>query len=271
LAAWNLPEYLAESRSIHEETGTMPAAKQDNIRRKLEALRARLRPEVSSMTQQTLAPAGGQAANELSNVPFHLGDGGTEEYLHDLNATLLENEEYMANEVQAALKRLDDGTYGKCEMCGRDISAARLEAIPYTRYCIKCAEKAPRAPEANINTGRPRTPDDTLAPEGEMGESDFNPDETPFSDEIADRDRQSRRTSGGVHAVGEMGGGGPSGGLAGTNEGRGDPVVGELEEAMGSGNFDVADARDDDPDEPRSGHAGGAVGGTPAGKRARGT
>ncbi len=249
----------------------MPAAKQDNIRRKLEALRARLRPEVSAITEQTLAPAGGQAANELSNVPFHLGDGGTEEYLHDLNATLLENEEYLANEVQAAIKRLDDGTYGKCEMCGRDISAARLDAIPYARYCIKCADKAPRAPEANINNGRPRTPDDTLAPEGEMGESDFNPDETPFSDEIADRNRQTRRTGGGVHAVGEMGGGGPSGGLAGTNEGRGDPVVGELEEAMGSGNFDVADARDDDPDEPRAGRAGGAVGGTPAGKRARGT
>jgi RNA polymerase-binding transcription factor DksA len=249
----------------------MSAAKQENIRRKLEALRARLRPEVSAITEQTLAPSGGQAANELSNVPFHLGDGGTEEYLHDLNATLLENEEYMANEVQAAIKRLDDGTFGKCEMCGRDISAARLDAIPYARYCIKCADKAPRAPEANINNGRPRTPEDTLAPEGEMGESDFNPDETPFSDEIADRNRQSRRTSGGVHAVGEMGGGGPSGGLAGTNEGRGDPVVGELEEAMGSGNFDVADARDDDPDEPRAGHAGGAVGGTPAGKRARGT
>jgi RNA polymerase-binding transcription factor DksA len=249
----------------------MFAAKQESIRRQLEALRERLRPEVSSMTEQTLAPAGGQASNELSNAPFHLGDAGTEEYLHDLNAALLENQEYLTNEVQAALKRLDDGTFGKCENCGRDIAAARLEAIPYTRYCIKCADQAARVPDVNINTGRPRSPDDTLAPEGEMGEGDFNPDETPFSEEITDRDRQRRRTPGGVHAVGEMGGGGPSGGLAGSNEGRGDPVVGELEEAMGSGNFDVADARDDDPDEPRSGHAGGAVGGTPAGKRARGS
>lgn len=249
----------------------MSAAKQDNIRRQLEALRSRLRPEVSSMTRQALAASSGQAASELSNAPFHMGDAGTDEYLHDLNATLLENEEYLTNEVQAALKRLDDGTFGKCEMCGRDVSASRLEAIPYTRYCIKCADKAPQAPEVNFNSGRPRSPEDTLAPEGEMGEQDFNPDETPFSDEISDRDRQHRRTSGGVHAAGEMGGGGPSGGLAGSNEGRGDPIVGELEEAMGSGNFDVEDARDNDPDEPRSGHSGGAVGGTPAGKRARGS
>jgi RNA polymerase-binding transcription factor DksA len=249
----------------------MSAVKQENIRRKLEALRSRLRPEVSSMTQQTLAPAGGQAAHELSNAPFHLGDGGTEEYLHDLNATLLENEEYLANEVQAALKRLDEGAYGKCEMCGRDIAAARLEAIPYARYCVKCADKAPRAPEVNINTGRPRNPDDTLAPEGEMGERDFDPTEAPFREETVDLEVKRRHPRGDVHAAGEMGGGGPNGGLAGSNEGRGDPVVGELEEAMGSGNFDVTDARDDNPDEPRSGHAGGAVGGTPAGKRARGT
>jgi RNA polymerase-binding transcription factor DksA len=223
------------------------------------------------MTQQAMAPAGGQAGNELSNAPFHLGDTGTEEYLHDLNATLLENEEYLANEVQAALKRLDDGTYGKCELCGRDIAAARLEAIPYTRYCIKCADKASQAPDVNINNGRPRSPEDTLAPEGEMGEHDFDPKETPFEDENVELQARRPRHRGDVHAVGEMGGGGPNGGLAGSNEGRGDPIVGELEEAMGSGNFDVEDARDDDPDEPRAGHAGGAVGGTPAGKRARGT
>jgi len=244
---------------------------EENIRRQLEALRARLRPEVTSMTAQALAPAGGQASNELSNAPFHLGDAGTEEYLHDLNATLLENEEYLANEVQAALKRLDDGTFGKCEMCGREISAARLEAIPYTRYCIKDADKAASAPDVNLNNGRPRTPDDTLAPEGEMGENDFDPKEEPFRDDVADLDAKRRRGRGDVHAAGEMGGGGPNGGLAGSNEGHGDPVVGELEDAMGSGNFDIEDARDDDPDEPRAGHSGGAVGGTPAGKRARGT
>jgi hypothetical protein len=72
-----------------------------------------------------------------------------------------------------------------------------------------------------------------------------------------------------VHAVGTPGGGGSTGGLAGTNEGRGDPEVGDLEEAMGSDYFDLLDARDAEPDEPRSGRAGGAVGGVPAGKRAR--
>jgi RNA polymerase-binding transcription factor DksA len=219
------------------------------------------------MTQQTLSPSGGQGAHELSNAPFHMGDAGTDEYLYDLNAALLENEEFLANEVLAALRRMDEGTYGRCEMCGQDIAVARLEAIAYTRHCIKCAASGTGAPEVNIDKGRPRSPDDTLAPEGEMGERDFSDVDMPFSEFATDLEKPRNEPDG--HAAGEPGGGGPSGGLAGSNEGRGDPVVGELEEAMGSSNFDVISARDDDPDEPKSGRSGGAVGGTPANKRAR--
>ncbi|HEX6964118.1 MAG TPA: TraR/DksA C4-type zinc finger protein [Lacipirellula sp.] len=235
-------------------------------RRRLEALLSRLRPEVTAMTDQTLAPAGGQGGNELSNAPFHLGDTGTEEYLHDLNATLLENEEYLTNEVRAALKRIDDGEYGRCESCGKPIAETRLEALPYTRYCIKCADKAQSGQAVNYNDGRPMTADDTLAPEGEMGELDFQQEDTPFRDRVVDA---PRRRESDVHAVGEPGGGTGLGGLAGTNVGRGDPVLGELEEAMGSGEYDADDARNDAPNEPRSGRGGGAVGGTPANKRAK--
>lgn len=247
----------------------MKNGKQDAHRRRLEALRERMRPEVSAMTDQALAPAGGQGSNELSNAPFHLGDTGTEEYLHDLNATLLENEEYLANEVRAALKRLDDGTFGRCESCGKPISEARLEALPYTRYCIKCADSTRAGRDVDYNTGRPLNVEDTLAPEGEMGEQEFDQfDEvdTPFRESQVDEQRRDR---GDVHAAGEAGGGTAIGGIAGTNIGRGEPMLGEIEEATGSGSFDVSDARDDDPDEPRSGRSGGAVGGTPANKRAK--
>ncbi|MCC6491967.1 MAG: TraR/DksA C4-type zinc finger protein [Pirellulales bacterium] len=237
------------------------------LRSRLEALQARLRPEVGNLTEQTLKASGGQAAQELSNAPFHLGDGGTEEYLHDLNATLLENQEYLTNEVQAALRRMTEGSYGKCEACGRDIAAVRLEAIPYTRFCIKCADSAGSAPDVNLNKGRPHTPQDTLSPEGEMGE-----DRDRFRDgglEEVDVESDRPHIHRDVHAAGTLGGGGATGGLAGSNEGHGEPNISELQDAMGSSNFDVEDARNNDPDEPRAGRSGGAVGGTPANKRAR--
>ena len=220
------------------------------------------------MTDQTLAPSGGQGSNELSNAPFHIGDTGTEEYLHDLNATLLENEEYLANEVREALKRLDDGVYGRCESCGKTIAEARLEALPYTRYCIRCAGSAQSGPDVNYNIGRPQNVEDTIAPEGEMGEREFDEVDTPFGESQVDEERR-RRDDGDAHAVGEAGGGTAIGGIAGTNIGRGEPALGEIEEATGSGDFDISDARDDDPDEPRSGRGGGAVGGTPANKRSK--
>jgi RNA polymerase-binding transcription factor DksA len=250
----------------------MAAKNHAAARRRLEGLRDRLRPDVSAITDQTLAPSGGQANGELSNASYHLGDGGTEEYLHDLNATLLENQSYLITEVTAALGRVDDGSYGQCQSCGKTIAAARLEAIPYARFCVKCAADSNNVPDVNLDRGRPRAPEDTLAPEGEMGENaPFDATEHPFRETNVDleNDRGDFSHRGDVHAVGTPGGGGPNGGLAGTNEGHGDPEVGDLEESMGSDHFDVVDARHSDPDEPRSGRSGGAVGGTPAGKRAR--
>jgi RNA polymerase-binding transcription factor DksA len=248
----------------------MAAAKHPTIRRKLEALLIRMRPEVSAMTKQTLSPSGGHGASELSNVPFHLADGGTDEFLHDLNATLLENEEYLTNEVRAALARLDNGAFGLCEVCGKPIAAARLDAIPYARHCIKCAATASTSPDVNVDRGRPHTPADTLAPEEDRGQRNHQGSiDGSFVDSATDLQEQRETRHGDVHAAGTPGGGGPSGGLGGTNEGRGDPEVGELEDEAGSSEFDMNDARDAEPDEPRSGRAGGAVGGVPANKRAR--
>jgi hypothetical protein len=155
---------------------------------------------------------------------------------------------------------MDEGTYGQCEACGKNIAKARLEAIPFTRYCIECAEKNP-TPEVSLDEGRPHVPADTLAPEGEMQES------RPRHDKLSDVP-PPRVHRGDIYAAGTAGGGTAVGGLAGTNEGHGDPNVSEVQDATGSGNFDIDDDRTD-PETPRSGPAGGAVGGTPARKRAR--
>ena len=87
---------------------------------------------------------------------MHLGDMGTEVYLQELNATLLENEEYLRGEVLAALERVDDGTYGTCENCGQKIIEERLELLPYARHCTPCAEKLQSGRDINLNEGRPR-------------------------------------------------------------------------------------------------------------------
>jgi RNA polymerase-binding transcription factor DksA len=229
-------------------------------RKALEALSSRVRSDANGMVEQVLAGSGG-GNNNRSNAPFHLGEMGTDEFMYDMNATLLENEQYIVAEAREALSRIDNGTYGICESCGRSITPARLEAIPFTRYCVKCAEANDQTPQVSLDVGRPHSPKDTLAPEGEMSEdrvTGVNPMEFP----------PPRIHRGDVHAAGTAGGGTAVGGLAGGNEGSGDPVVAELDEATASGNFDAEDDRVDDRT-PLSGRAGGAVGGTPARKRAK--
>ncbi len=243
------------------------AKKLDGYREQLRQLADRLRGDVSTVTEMTRGAAGGQGAGELTNVPMHLGDMGTEEFMKDLNATLLVNEEFLVNEVVAALDRVNAGTFGQCEACSQEIATARLEVLPYARYCVRCAEKTQSGVEVNLNHGRPQSPRDTLQPEGEMGEYRRATKNSDFASVRADEPQKEFTDD--RHAAGTAGGGTAIGGLAGTNSGHGEPTVGDLQEAMGSGEFEMRDARDDEPDTPRSGRGGGAVGGTPANKRAK--
>jgi RNA polymerase-binding transcription factor DksA len=226
-----------------------------------------MRSVVNSVTEQARGATSGQGIGELSQAPLHLADMGTEEYLYDLNTTLLENEENIANEVLEALQRIENGTFGQCENCGTAIVRERLDAVPYARHCVPCAESVGGDSRVNFNVGRPKSPADTMAPEGDMGEDVLDPLQevrTRVDDEVATREAAID-----THAAGTAGGGTAIGGLAGTNIGRGEPSVGDLQDATGSGEFDVAESRREEDFEPRSGRSGGAVGGTPAGKRSR--
>lgn len=237
----------------------------EKYRTALEAYRRRATKTADAMENELRAPVGG---GELSNAPMHLGDSGTEEYLHGLNSTLLENENHVLAEVGDALGRIDAGTFGVCENCRTDIPKGRLEAIPYARYCVPCTEALGSEPAVNLNTGRPHGARDILPrrdtnPTAETDDSALRPDAIP----AADLER-SERGHGDSHAAGTPGGGTAVGGLAGTNIGSGSPDGTGLEDAMGSGNFD-AKLDNNDP-EIYSGASGGAVGGTPANKRSVG-
>src|ERR671925_498060 len=68
----------------------------------------------------------------------HLGDTATVTYDRELDYTLEENAEHLLADIDSALKRIEDGTYGTCTNCGRQISEERLEARPWATLCIDC-------------------------------------------------------------------------------------------------------------------------------------
>jgi RNA polymerase-binding transcription factor DksA len=199
---------------------------------------------------------------------MHLGDVGSDVYAQELSATLLEAETRIRNEVVAALDRIERGSFGTCEACSTAIPAARLDALPYARYCVQCAELIGTGQVANFNEGRQQQWPREYDPQQDGSEADWPADTrnpAPFSSRNPVDSRGDERAD--IHAAGTPGGGSAMGGLAGTTVGRGDPTDAGLEHAMGSGNFDSAVDDDDEETTTYAGPSGGAAGGTPAGKR----
>jgi len=109
------------------------------FQRRLLMLKTRLGGDLSALEEEALRQTGGEASGMLSDVPVHPADLGTDNYEEEVTLGLLENEFDILFEVQEALNRVEQGTYGRCEECGQEISRERLDALPYARLCIQCA------------------------------------------------------------------------------------------------------------------------------------
>jgi len=129
---------------------TMTSHQHEKYRQRLMEMATRLRGDDASVGGEALRQAGGDASGNLSNVPQHLADISTEAFEQEMSATLMQNARELQSEVAAALDRVEQGTFGKCQRCGRDIAEDRLQALPYTRYCVDCAQVAQEDGEAGF-------------------------------------------------------------------------------------------------------------------------
>ena len=110
-------------------------------RLQLLALQNRLNIDVSDLADEALGKPGDEATVNLSHAPIHMADQGTDSFEQQFTLSLMENEEQTLGEIAAALERIERGTFGCCEECQQTIPQARLEALPYTCYCVGCARK----------------------------------------------------------------------------------------------------------------------------------
>jgi DnaK suppressor protein len=98
-------------------------------------LRARLRNDVTSMTDAALHNDG----SESSTMPIHMAELGSDNFEQEFTLSLLATEEDTLGMIERALERIENGTYGTCEECDGSIPKARLNALPHTPMCVKCA------------------------------------------------------------------------------------------------------------------------------------
>ena len=112
---------------------SMDKKRLEQFKKKLEDRQQDLRRMVSSRQQD--------GRNQGEDIAQDIADKAASSYNKEFLFTQSTNERQMLGMVDSALARIREGTFGECISCGNEINAKRLEAVPWTRYCIECQEK----------------------------------------------------------------------------------------------------------------------------------
>ena len=129
----------------HREKKLDPFIRQQ--KQKLLQLRDAVVDSMAGVAQDTLRSRA--EGSEASAFGMHQADAGSDAYDRDFALSLLSQEQDALYEIDQALKRIELGTYGKCEMSGKQIPRARLEAIPFARFTVECQSQLEKQSKAS--------------------------------------------------------------------------------------------------------------------------
>jgi DnaK suppressor protein len=119
----------------------MSTIETDRFREALVEEKQRVEAAIQNLQEENSGNLAEEAGEEMAH---DLADTATETYDRELDHTLEENSEHVLEEIEAALKRIEAGTYGICTNCGKQIAEERLEALPWATLCIGCARDRER-------------------------------------------------------------------------------------------------------------------------------
>lgn len=97
--------------------------------------------DLKHISDDTLRKSQKEASGDISGYTYHMADVATDNYDREFSLGLASNERKIIYELDDALKRIDDGTFGICDDCQGMITKIRLKAVPSARLCIKCQQK----------------------------------------------------------------------------------------------------------------------------------
>ena len=108
-----------------------------HYRERLLALRSRLLGDTAQMEDNAL----NKDHAKMTSMPNHMAELGSGNFDQELTLSLLGSDNDALDQIEAAIERIEDGSYGWCEECGGKIPKSRLEAIPYAALCVRCASQ----------------------------------------------------------------------------------------------------------------------------------
>jgi RNA polymerase-binding protein DksA len=107
------------------------------FRRLLLKKRESIMREIQDITRENMKSIK-EASGNLSSYSYHMADMASDNYDREISFSIADGENKVLYEIDEALKRIEEGTYGKCIACDRRIPLKRLKALPYAKYCIQC-------------------------------------------------------------------------------------------------------------------------------------
>ena len=142
----SVSKYFLRSQKTEDEADAKLAPFLRKQKKRLLALRDAMLDSMNGVAQDNLRSRA--EGNEASAFGMHQADAGSDAYDRDFALNLLSQEQDALYEIDEALKRIEAGTYGVCEMSGKPINHERLEAIPFTRYTVECQSQLERQNKA---------------------------------------------------------------------------------------------------------------------------
>jgi RNA polymerase-binding protein DksA len=127
--------------STRTKKRSLTAADKEHYKQMLLEKRREILINVNEFEDEALKKSRLDASGDLSSMPIHMADIGTDNYEQEFALGLLDSERKLLREIDNALGRIEKGTYGVCEGTGKPIRKARLEAQPWARYCVDYARK----------------------------------------------------------------------------------------------------------------------------------
>jgi len=116
-------------------------------------LRDHVKSELSMHTEETLKRSSKDEAGDLSGYSQHMADAGTDTFDRDFALSMVSSEQEALTEIEAAIERIFAGTYGVCEMTGKQIQDERLVAVPFTRYSIETQKQIEKNKIRSVQRG----------------------------------------------------------------------------------------------------------------------
>ena len=110
----------------------------ERFKKLLEVSRKKISGDLAHLEKDTLNTSQRDASGDLSGYSLHMADIATDNFDREFNLGLASSEQQILNLIDEALRKMDEGRFGVCEVCSKVISQKRLLAVPYAKYCIKC-------------------------------------------------------------------------------------------------------------------------------------